>query len=71
MSVKAKFECFNIEEFDESKTVYLQAVIGGSDENKEWSKWTPSGNISMNISNPAAYDKFVVGKEYYVTFENV
>lgn len=50
-----------------STTVTLQPVQG--DENKTWSKYTPSGEIRLNINNPAAVDAFVLGGTYFVTFD--
>ena len=69
MSVKAKFEVASITDFGTQKEVNLQAVYGDGDANKEWSKYTPSGNIKINITNPDAFNQFEVGKDYYVTFE--
>lgn len=50
----------------DTEEVKFQAVMG--DENKEWSKWTPSGSLSMSITNPAALEQFVVGKDYFLDF---
>ena len=44
----------------------LQALAGPG--NEEWSKWTPSGELSMSITNPAAIAEFEVGKDYYLDF---
>jgi hypothetical protein len=46
---------------------------GGDDEgtNKSWSKWTPSGSLSITITNPAAIDQFEKGKAYYLDFNPV
>lgn len=51
-------------------TVVAQPVFGGQDDeaNREWSKWTPSGEIRLVISNPAAYEMFRLGKTYFVDF---
>jgi len=46
-------------------SVVFNAVMGP--ENVQWSKWTPSGNLSMNITNPDLLNHFVVGKDYYLT----
>ena len=46
-----------------SENVKLAAVAGGSDANKQWSKWTPSGNLQLSISNPDAFGKLTGG--YY------
>jgi len=70
MSVKAKFWVQNIQDYDEgAKSVSLSACIDGSEENKEWSKYTPSGSIQMHISNPSAAEQFKIGDEFYLTFE--
>lgn len=36
--------------------------------NGSWSKWTPSGDLSISITNPAAHGKFVDGEEYFLDF---
>jgi hypothetical protein len=36
--------------------------------NEGWSKWTPSGSISLHITNPEALKRFEVGKDYFVDF---
>lgn len=81
--VRAKFQCsgVTIEKADRSRhykennsepldvvTVHLQAVVSGSDENKEFFASTPSGSIELRILRPEAVDWFVNGKEYYVDF---
>jgi len=52
----------------EYQTVELFAVIGDTPENKEWSKWTPSANFKIQISNPAAMNKLATGHEFFVDF---
>jgi hypothetical protein len=48
-------------------TVRLSPVTGyGGLENKEFWKYTPSGTFEFNSINPAAYDNFRLGREYYV-----
>ncbi len=41
---------------------------GDAEENKSFSKWTPSGEIKLSITNPAAIDFFDLGKAYYIDF---
>lgn len=38
------------------------------DENKEFFRWTPWGQLSMGTVNPAAAAQFEVGADYYVDF---
>lgn len=75
MTVRCKFRCIERKESgsnygpkaDGAKTqegVVLAAVYGPG--NEEWSKYTPSGRLEMQITNPAALDQFKVGDEYYV-----
>lgn len=72
MSVRAKFKCQSkiIHGEGESQFAALnfQAVYGDGKENKEWSKYTPSGNLTMSVTNPAAFGWFEEGKEYYLDF---
>lgn len=65
--VRAKF-------FVESKTevkgngfaVEMKPVIGGSEENEKFYKYTPGGTLSMQFINGEVAEKLEVGKEYYV-----
>jgi hypothetical protein len=67
--VRAKFVVDRI-----SKTRYgtheiaMSPVTGGSEENKTFWQYTPSGSISFSCINTAAVEQFEVGKEYYVDF---
>lgn len=51
--------------------VHLLPVTRG-DENKGWSKWTPSGEIRIGILNEAASAWYEdrLGKEILVTFDD-
>lgn len=73
MTTRAKFRCSKVEDYGNgSKKVYL-SVVGLSDaakspENKSFTRWSPSGEISMQIDNPAASCQFEPQKYYYVDF---
>lgn len=76
MSVVAKFRCTSKSrtEWSESANtdpvyiVRLVPVYSDSEENKTWSTYTPSGYCEMTITNPAAFDSFEAGAEYFVNF---
>jgi hypothetical protein len=51
--------------------VKLSAVYGDTNENKEWSKGTPSANFEIYINNQAAMGKLSQGHEFYVDFTPV
>jgi len=71
-TIRAKFECTTIQSKDWGEEVRLYAVHGNDDkdneENNQFSEATPSGNLEMTISNPAAKGFFKEGKDYYLDF---
>ncbi|MDE2102608.1 MAG: hypothetical protein KGL39_35505 [Patescibacteria group bacterium] len=68
MSVRAKFKVESVEHTADSANVKLSAVISGSEENKQFFRWTPSGGIQLSTVNKEAANRFEPGKEYYVDF---
>lgn len=67
--IRAKFKCTSVTKFEGgSEEVALAAVTAGSDENKQWAKWTPSGSLKMHITADGAIGKFEAGKEYFLDF---
>ena len=68
MSVRAKFKCVSKDNAGDSCNIKLEPVITGSEENKSFYKWTPSGHIFLGCVNPAANSVFEFNKEYYVDF---
>lgn len=71
MATRAKFKCLEVTDLGWSKKVKLQVVyegsLGDNEENKRFTKATPSGEIWMTIDNPAAAVQFEPQKDYYVT----
>lgn len=53
----------------DSESVEFQPVVGPG--NEEWSKWTPSGSLTMQINNPDAVAKTEVGKDYFIDISPV
>ncbi len=51
--------------------VEMTAVTDGSDENKEFFKYTPSGKLKLGVLEPEQADKFIVGSEYYLDISTV
>lgn len=72
MNVRAKFWVTSITHYHTqtpdvtNATVKLAPVY--DDANKDWSKWTPQGEISMMITNPVAVAAFSLGAKYFVDF---
>ena len=57
------------------ETMNFQAVsrsdgypADGSDEDNTYAKFSPSGNLSLTVANPALLGKFKVGEKYYLDF---
>lgn len=73
MNVRAKMHCYEKTATDDEggATVKLRPVYSDSEENKTWSKYTPSGDVTMSITNPPAAAAFEVGRDYYVDFTPV
>lgn len=80
MTVRAKFKVSAIEPYSNpttgeviQKQVRLDAVYSSdpASENYSWSKYTPSGSASLTITNPDAFNQFVVGEEYFLDFTPV
>jgi len=74
----AKFKVVKVETFDavnpNHQQVTMMAVTdkpfdpdGNSDDNS-FSRWTPSGELKMTITNPALVNALKEGEKYYLTF---
>ena len=64
--IRAKFRCNSVRNFKDSEVVELNAVC--DDRNKQWARWTPSGQVSIQIDNPDARGRFEPGKCYFLDF---
>ncbi|MCR2796178.1 hypothetical protein NQ094_09110 [Enterobacter kobei] len=71
MTVRAKFFCQSIQkaEDDSYRTIHMSPVTADTEENKAWSKFTPGGQLTMHVSNPAAFEQFEQGKEYFIDIQ--
>jgi hypothetical protein len=72
MSVVAKFFVSEISRYAHNldQIAVKMTPVSRGEENKEWSKYTPSGGIQLNILNAKAAEQFVLGEEYLITFEH-
>ena len=66
MTVRCKFKCDSKTETVDGFRVHFSPVIGSSNENKEFFKWTPSGSLEFGTINQVAADVFIPGAEYYL-----
>ena len=68
MTVRAKFYVTEVVQTANGGRVRMMPVTSGSDENKEFFKWTPSGSLDMGTINEEALKEFVPGQECYIDF---
>lgn len=69
--VRSKFVCTGVQDFpeNENKSISFSPVVSGSEENKSFAKYTPSGSVLLNVSyETEASNFFEQGKEYYLDF---
>jgi hypothetical protein len=73
VNVRAKFRVTSVSQrtswngtTHDTSEVTLSAVT--DDANKTWSKWTPGGELKMQINNPEALAAFKIGQAYFLDF---
>lgn len=69
MHVRCKFKVESVTHHNGGSTsIKLSAVTSGSEENKAFWKYTPSGQMEFHTVNDAAAEQFKPGAELYVDF---
>ena len=77
MTVRAKFKLNSFTtELDsyerdkpvEKRTLNFTPVYQGSEENKKFWQYTPSGSLQLGVVNPDVWKEFEIGEEYYLDF---
>lgn len=70
--VRAKFRVASYEtrldRTEEIRTIKLSAVVGDSEENKKFFKWTPYAEINLGTVNQEVWKQLPLGTEVYVDF---
>ncbi len=73
MRAKMKLQSVTKTEFGEKLQFSAVAKNGfypedGSDDDNTYAKFTPSADLTIQVSNPALFGKFLPGEKYYVDF---
>lgn len=68
--VKACFKCIAVTNM-EGGTGEVRLQAAGQVGNTDWSKWTPSGEWRMSITNPEALKQFEPGAEYAIEISKI
>lgn len=66
--MRIKVVCAQKQPWEDGAMLNFSVVYSGSEENKEFFKYTPGGIINFNVVRKEVADKYEIGKEYYVTF---
>lgn len=69
--VRGKFTCTKAVDTSYGKEVSFWALYSNNPEDNQYSQATPSGQITMLVSNPSAKDFFQAGNKYYLDFTKV
>ena len=74
-TMRAKMSVNRIERWDRADKVTMNCVArsggypdDGSDENNTFAKFSPSGELTITIANPALIGKIQPGDVYYLDF---
>jgi hypothetical protein len=69
-SMRAKFtiESINSTEYGDQVKFVAKYDCKNSPEDNSYSKYTPSADASLSITNPALIGKFKPGQQFYVDF---
>ena len=62
MTTRCKFRCIQKEE----NVVRFTPVVSGSEENENFFKWTPGGELTLWTVNEEVLQQFNVDEEYYL-----
>ena len=71
MTTRAKFSCVEITPTSDTFKIRLTPVYSGSEENRDFFKWTPGGEIVLQVVGGQVTQQFKVGHDYYVDFTEV
>lgn len=73
--MRAKMQVRSVEQFGDSERLSLSAVTGkdpfgpnGESEDNTYARYTPSGECTLTINNPALVGRFKQGQTFYLDF---
>ena len=66
--MRAMFTCLAVTNYRDGKEAVLTAVTGGTEEKRDFNKYTPAGEIKIMYDTEEASDFFIPGKDYYIDF---
>lgn len=75
-NMRAKMRVSNIVKHEGgNETLHFSAVAksdgypqDGSDEDNSYARWSPSGELRLEVANPALWGKFALDERFYLDF---
>ena len=64
--IRAKFECESVTLNKSGGSIELNPVSSGSPENEKFYKYTPGGQLRLEVVSLEIANTFKPGKEYYL-----
>ena len=76
MRMRAKMNCTKVVKYEYGEEFYFTPVSGkfaadGVDEDNTYSKYSPSGDLRLMVTNPAIFGTIKPGDLFYVDFTPV
>jgi len=71
MGTRARFLCTSVTHFchlPDGININVEMGVDASSPDHDFTKYTPSGSLSMQVTNPALAVFFVPGKAYFLDF---
>lgn len=74
VTMRAKFQVSKVERFAECDRITCNAVAAktypadGSDEDNTYARFSPQGELTLTIENPALLGKIQPGRKFYLDF---
>tara|TARA_Y100000310_G_scaffold302008_1_gene338953 strand:+ start:362 stop:583 length:222 start_codon:yes stop_codon:yes gene_type:complete len=66
--MRAKFRVVDVVTSKEHDDIVMCAVTEDGGEDQTFAKYTPGGDLTIMVSNPALRGQFKVGDKYYLDF---
>jgi hypothetical protein len=68
---RCKFYCESVSNYVSGSSIVLRPVITGSFENDNFYKYTPGGELKLEVVSVEVAKQFEPGKEYYIDISPV
>lgn len=72
--LRCKFKLREVSRHEHGRRVVLTASNQTDGDNTDWSKWSPSGELSIQVTNPTAIeriDAMTIGDHFYLDLSPV